>query len=280
MKTDLHQLNQEEDLLVWFGHSSYYFQVAGRKILVDPVFSGSASPVSFTTRAFPGTNEYAARDIPTIDYLFLTHDHWDHCDYETLTRLKPKIKQIITGLGTGAHLEAWGFNADIIKEMDWNESFFPEKGFGVHTVPARHFSGRGFKRNSVLWTSFVLQTSTGKIFIGGDSGYDSHFSKAGQEYGPFDLAILENGQYNRHWKYIHMMPHETYQAAVDLRAKRLLPVHNSKFALAKHSWYDPLRKIIELSGDDLVKVVTPKIGEKLELNNPSQTFSHWWEKQL
>lgn len=277
-KTDLHNLDPEEELLVWFGHSSYFIQSAGKKILVDPVFSGSASPVSFTNKAFAGTNRYAVEDVPPIDYLFITHDHWDHCDFETLTKLEPKINKVITGLGTGAHLEGWGFDPEIITEMDWNETIIPEEGLSVHAVPARHFSGRGFKRNSVLWTSFILQTPAKKIFIGGDSGYDSHFAKAGKEYGPFDLAILENGQYDRHWKYIHMMPHETFQAAVDLRAKQLLPVHNSKFALSNHSWNDPLTKISEVSDNERVKLITPIIGQKVDLNDPHQSFSHWWEE--
>lgn len=277
-KTNLHKLKPTEESLVWFGHSSYFLQSAGKKFLIDPVFSGSASPVSFTNKAFPGTDPYTAEDIPQIDYLFLTHDHWDHCDYQTLVRLQPKIGKIITGLGTGAHLERWGYDPDIITEMDWRQEIVPEEGITVNTVPARHFSGRGFKRNGVLWTSFVLQTPSRKIFIGCDSGYDSHFARAGKKFGPFDLAILENGQYDRHWKYIHMMPHETYQAAIDLKAKQLLPVHNSKFALSNHSWDDPLKKISKVSDGGEVKLVTPKIGEKVDLNDDEQEFSRWWEE--
>ncbi|WP_424493858.1 MBL fold metallo-hydrolase [Salinimicrobium sp. GXAS 041] len=276
VKTDLHKWKPEENILVWFGHSSYFMQIDGKKILVDPVFSGHASPIKLTTSAFPGSNYYTAEDIPEIDYLFITHDHWDHLDYETITKLQPKIKKIITGLGTGEHLESWGFDRDIIIEKDWYQKEVLEDNFVVNAVPARHFSGRNFKRNTVLWTSFALRTPSFNIFLGGDSGYDSHFKEAGESFGPFDLAILENGQYNQDWKYIHMMPEETLQAAHDLRAARLLPVHNSKFALAKHSWYEPLESISSLHKNGKMQLLTPLIGEKVYLNNPDQQFTKWW----
>ena len=192
--------------------------------------------------------------------------------------MQPKIKKVITGLGTGGHLRSWGYNPEIITELDWNQEFDMETGFSAHTVPARHFSGRGLRRNGVLWTSFVLQTPSQKIFIGGDSGYDTHFAEAGKKYGAFDLAILENGQYNRHWKYIHMLPEETIRAAKDLQAKKLLPVHNSKFALSTHSWDAPLRTITSLQKEGDPLIITPVIGEKADLNNEAQEFSKWWKE--
>lgn len=115
-KTDLINLERSVDVLVWFGHSSYFMQIDGKRILVDPVLSGSASPISFTTKSFHGTDIYTTEDIPGIDYLIITHDHWDHLDYETITKLRPKIRKVITGLGTGAHLEHWGFTEDLIIE--------------------------------------------------------------------------------------------------------------------------------------------------------------------
>jgi len=163
VKTDLYKLDSNENVLVWMGHSSYFMQLDGKKILVDPVLSGNASPISFTTKAYPGTDVYKTDDIPEIDYLFLTHDHWDHMDYKTLKKLKPKIKNIITGLGNGAHLEYWGFNSNKIFERDWYESLKFEDEFEVHVTPARHFSGRGFKRAQTLWASFVLKTPSSTI---------------------------------------------------------------------------------------------------------------------
>ena len=277
VKTDLFKLDRTKDVLVWFGHSSYFMQVDGRRILVDPVLSGVASPFSFSTKAFKGADIYKPKDIPIIDYLFLSHDHWDHLDYDTLVRIKPRIKKIICALGTGEHLEHWGYPANSIIEMDWNEEIILEEGFKVNTVPARHFSGRGFKRNGSLWTSFVLQTPTMKIFIGGDSGYDKHFAAIGKKFGPFDLAILENGQYDESWKYIHMMPGEVLTAAKELGAKKLLPVHSSKFAIANHSWDEPLSKITELNKETQIPLITPRIGEQVDLKDDTQKFTEWWK---
>lgn len=276
-KTDLINLTSDDDVLIWFGHSSYFIQIDGKKILVDPVFSGTASPFSFMLKAFEGSEQYSADDIPEIDYLIITHDHWDHLDYKTIKELKPKIKKIITGLGTGAHLEHWVFDTNSIIEMDWFEKTDFENGFVFHTTPARHFSGRGFKHKKSLWVSFVLQTPTIKIFIGGDGGYDNHFSEIGKKFGPFDLAILENGQYNKSWKYIHTMPEQVLQAAKDLNAKRFLPVHSGKFALANHTWDEPLKRIVDLNKTDNLSLITPKIGERVNLKDTTQKFSNWWE---
>jgi len=150
-KTDLKNLDSAENVIVWFGHSSYFIQADGKKILMDPVFSGAASPISFTTKAFAGADVYAVDDFPEIDILFISHDHWDHLDYETVLKLKGKVKKIITGLGTGEHFERWGFDPSMIEERDWNQTIDLGGGFVVHTTPARHFSGRGFKRNTAIW---------------------------------------------------------------------------------------------------------------------------------
>ncbi len=277
VETNLHELNPEQNVLIWFGHSSYFMQLDGKKVLIDPVFSGSASPFSFNIKAFKGSNNYQVKDIPGIDYLIITHDHWDHLDYETIQELKPKVGKVITGLGVGAHFERWGFDSEKIVEMDWFETLELDDGFQLDCTPARHFSGRGFKAKQSLWTSFVWQSPSQKIFIGGDGGYDTHFAKIGEKYGPFDLAILENGQYNHAWKYIHLMPEEVVQAAHDLKAKRLLPVHSGKFALANHAWDEPLRRVTAAHKNDSMNLVTPKIGEVVDLNSTGQEFEYWWE---
>jgi L-ascorbate metabolism protein UlaG (beta-lactamase superfamily) len=196
VKTNLKDLDSSKDVLVWFGHSSYFMQIDGKTLLVDPVFSGSAGPFSFMIKAFNGTDVYDVADIPAIDYLIITHDHWDHLDYETVLKLKQKVKWIICPLGVGEHLEYWGFDKKVIIEKDWYEEINLDSGFVVNTFPTRHFSGRGLTRNQSLWTAYVLQTPSFKVYIGGDSGYDRHFAEAGEKFGPFDLAILENGQSN------------------------------------------------------------------------------------
>lgn len=275
-KTNLLNLATDENVFVWFGHSSYFMQVDGKCILVDPVLSGSASPIRFTTTSYEGSDVYIPADIPAIDYLFITHDHWDHLDHSTILKLKPKIKKIITGLGTGAHLEHWGFDTNDIIEKDWNETIQLENGFTVNTTPGRHFSGRGIKRNLALWMSFVLTTPTMKIFIGGDSGYDSHFKTIGDVYGPFDLAILECGQYNRYWKYIHMMPEEVVQGGIDLQTKVLFPVHWAKFSLSLHAWDEPVKRVTTEANKKNIKMITPMIGEAVNLQNLPLSIA-WWK---
>jgi L-ascorbate metabolism protein UlaG (beta-lactamase superfamily) len=275
-KTNLHDLSPEENVLVWFGHSSYFVQADGKKFLVDPVFSGSASPVSFTTKAYAGSDAYSADDIPEVDCLIITHDHWDHLDYDTVVKLKPKVKRVVTSLGTAQHLEHWGYDMATVSEHDWNESVSLGNDFTIYTTPARHFAGRTFTRNKSLWMSFVLQTPTLKIFLGGDSGYDFFFKEIGAKYGPFDLALLECGQYNEYWQYIHMMPEQTVQAAKDLGAKKLLPVHWAKFSLGLHDWDEPIKRVSAAAEKEEIPLLTPMIGQKVTLNN-EQRFEKWWE---
>lgn len=276
-KTDLKALPGSEDVLVWFGHSSYFLQVDGKKILVDPVFSGNASPIPRSNRAFKGTDRYTTDDMPAIDYLLITHDHYDHLDYETVSGLKNKVGKVVCGLGVGAHLEYWGYAPGCITELDWSESTEPDTGFKIHAAPARHFSGRGFIRNKTVWLSFVLQTPSMNLYLGGDSGYDTHFAEIGNRFGPFDLAILENGQYDLKWKYIHMLPEEAVQAAKDLGARRLLPVHSSKFVMANHAWDEPLQRISEAARAAGMPLLTPLIGEEVRLKDSNQPFTAWWE---
>lgn len=277
VKTNLNQLDPNENILVWFGHSSYFMQVDGKSFLVDPVFSGSASPLPYTASAFNGTDPYTVQDLPPIDYLLITHDHWDHLDYNTITKLKSKTGQVITGLGTGAHFELWGYEKESITELDWGEKTILDNNFEIHCTPARHFSGRGFKPNQSLWISMVIQAPTLNIFVGGDGGYDTHFKTIGDKFGPFDLAILENGQYDKNWENIHSMPHQVLQEAVDLKANRFLPVHSSKFALANHTWDTPLKEITRLNKNTNLALITPIIGELVFLQGTAQKFELWWE---
>ncbi|PWG82446.1 MBL fold metallo-hydrolase [Pararcticibacter amylolyticus] len=278
VKTDLKNLPPSDNVLVWFGHSSYFIQLDGKRFLVDPVFSGNASPIPNSNRSFKGTDVYSAEDMPEIDFLLITHDHYDHLDYPTVMKLKPKIKQIVCGLGVGEHFEYWKFESSKIIEKDWNESVVLDDNITLHTAPARHFSGRSFTRNNTLWLSFILQTPGLKLYLGGDSGYDTHFAEIGKRFGGFDLALLDNGQYNLAWQAIHMLPREGLQAAKDLHTKRLFPVHSSKFKLANHPWDEPLRTITELNEKEHhIPLVTPRIGEIVRLNDSTQTFTKWWE---
>src|SRR5450631_771519 len=236
VKTDLKNIKSNKPVIVWFGHSSYFIRIDNKNILVDPVFSGNASPFSFMIKAFEGSDVYTPDDFPEIDFLILTHDHYDHLDYKTIKKLNTKAKGIYCSLGLASHLIYWGFDENIITEMDWWQTNKLTDGMTLTAAPARHFSGRGLKRYKTLWSSFILKTASYNLYLGGDSGYDKHFKEIGEKYGPFDIAILESGQYNTAWPLIHMMPEQTVQAALDLKAKVILPVHWSKFTLAMHPW--------------------------------------------
>jgi L-ascorbate metabolism protein UlaG (beta-lactamase superfamily) len=181
VKTNLRKIDTLGPVIVWFGHSSYFIRIAGKNILVDPVFSGNAAPLSFMVKAFPGSDIYKAEDMPAIDYLILTHDHYDHLDYKTIRKLRTKVDKIYCSLGVGAHLVYWGLDKDSITEMDWWDSITPDEKITLIAAPARHFSGRGIKRNQTLWSSFIIQTSTHRLYLGGDSGYDTHFKTIGDK---------------------------------------------------------------------------------------------------
>ena len=275
LKTDLKTINSDKPVIVWFGHSSYFIRINEKNILVDPVFSGNASPFSFGAKSFAGTDVYETADFPVIDLMILTHDHYDHLDSQTVIELKKQVKHIVTSLGVASHLLYWGFDEQCITELDWWEHKKVIDGLEITAVPARHFSGRSLVRNKTLWSSFIITSSPYKIFAGGDSGYDSHFKTIGEKYGPFDIAVLEAGQYNEQWPDIHMMPEDTVQAAIDLRAKILLPVHWAKFALSLHAWDEPVKRVLEKAKALQVKVTTPKIGEPVILDS-SYPGSPWW----
>lgn len=261
--------------LTWFGHSSYLIQVENKNILVDPVFSERPSPFQFIgTKRFGGTNFIRPSDFPAIDVLLITHDHYDHLDYQSILELRYKVKYFVTSLGVGEHLVHWGIPSNQIIELSWDEkiSIFPTIHFTA--LPARHFSGRTFKRNQTLWSSFVLQTSQYQLYLGGDSGYDQHFKTIGEQYGPFDLAILECGQYNEMWPLIHLFPEQTVDAAIDLKAKRLLPVHWGKYKLALHDWDDSINRVSAAADLKNVELATPLLGETYTFDKPCQ--SQWW----
>lgn len=275
-KTDLVNINAETPTITWFGHSSYLIQMRGINILVDPVFSGHASPFSFLIKSFPGSDAYTEENLPEIDILIITHNHYDHFDAKTITRLKQKTRAYCTALGVSKDLEKSGVPGKQVTEFDWWESVDVLNDVKLTATPARHFSGRGLKRGGSLWTSFVLQFFGYTIFIGGDSGYDSHFKTIGGKFGIFDLAILECGQYNRSWPFIHMMPEETVQASIDLGAKWLLPVHWSKFTLANHPWNEPIERAVKKAAELRVNLTTPLIGEPVVIDE-SYPLHHWWQ---
>ena len=266
VKSDLRGLDPAQDLVVWFGHSSYLLQAGGRRILVDPVFC-CAAPASFVNRPFAGTDAWTPDDMPAVDCLLITHDHWDHLDYRTVMRLKGRTARVVCPLGVGEHFEYWGFDPARIVELDWDESALLEAGLTIHCLPSRHFSGRGPVPNRTLWASYLLETPAGKIYVGGDGGYDGRFARIGTRFGGVDLAVLENGQYDEAWRYIHMMPRYLLRAARELGAARVLTVHHSKYALARHPWDEPLENARRAAQSGVAEVIVPAIGELVPLRD-------------
>lgn len=277
VKTDLRQLPADSNILVWFGHSSFFVQVNGIKILADPVFSGKASPLPGGVRAYAGTDIYTAEDMPEIDYMLLSHDHYDHLDYETALALKDRVKHVICGLGGGAHYERWGYTPQQIIETEWDERITVKPGFTIYTTSTHHDSGRGFTRSRALWLAFFIQAPSLTLYYSGDGGYDDRFNSFYEEFGGVDWAIMECGQYNKAWQSVHELPEEVAQATTELHAKNLLPVHHSKFTLARHSWDEPLEEITRLSTSRSYRLATPMIGEAVRLNDSTQPFTQWWK---
>lgn len=243
VKTDLKVLPTDSDWIVWFGHSSYLFCLNGLHFLVDPILQPEW-PSSMMLKAFPGTDIYRPNDLPEIDVLIVTHEHWDHMDYATLRDIRTKVKYVVCPLGIADYLRYWGYSNEQIAEMDWAESLCRQTAIRdtitITCLPSRHFSNRLLgKWNQTLWASFMIEAGGRKVYIGGDGGYDKRFREIHERFGSIDLAFLENGQYNANWKYIHTTPEDLEKVILDLQAKQVFTVHHDKYSLAMHPWYEP-----------------------------------------
>lgn len=277
VKTDLKALTAPAPVIVWFGHSSLLIKTGQGNILIDPVFSNHAGPVPGLVTAFRGTMHYHAEDMPQIDVLIISHDHYDHLDYRTLKKLKSRIKMAIVPMGVGADLVYWGFDPKRITELNWNQSVTLPGGLGITCTPAQHKSNRTYgTENKTLWASYVIQTNGYRLFYSGDSGYGPHFKHIGKQYGPFDLALLECGQYSPNWPWTHLWLGQAAQAAVDLRARLLQPIHWAKFVEANHPWNEPIKKLLPTAKKLGMPINVPRIGEPYTLGDPPK-LSPWWD---
>ncbi len=242
VKTDLKNLPIDSDWLVWFGHSSYLFCLNGKRYLVDPVLKPEW-PSSMMLKAFPGTDIYRPEDLSDIDVLIITHEHWDHMEYATLRDIRERVKQVVCPLGIDDYLRYWGYKEEQIYELDWFEDLAincQPSAIRITCLPSRHFSNRLLgKRNQTLWASFMVEDGGRKVYIGGDGGYDKRFAEIHERFGAVDLALLENGQYNANWKYIHTTPEDLEKVILDLQTKQVFTVHHNKFALSVHPWSEP-----------------------------------------
>lgn len=276
VKPDLAEFLKPSEFLkvIWFGHSSLLLNFAGKMILIDPVFSPSAAPLPFMVKRFQAP--VLSRDeLPDIDYIVISHDHYDHLDMETVQFFKEKRAQFLAPLGVSCHLNAWGIESSRIHELDWWESVSFE-GIEFIATPAQHFSGRTLaNQNKTLWASWVIKGRGLNIFFSGDSGYDIHFQQIGDLHGPFDIAFIENGQYNLKWQAVHALPEQSVQAYFDLKAKKYFPIHWGMFVLSMHTWREPVDRLLQLARDQGVSLVTPKIGE-ISIISSDYKNVEWW----
>ncbi len=283
------RIPDDEVGIAWFGHSCVLLKIDGLTFLTDPVFGERASTFTFAgPKRFAYTEHMRVSMLPLIDVVLLSHDHYDHLCYETIHDLivlrmsgaahdRPKRKlRFIAALGVGAHLEKWGVDPARITELAWWEEaqVGPVK---VTLTPTRHFTGRSLtNRFSTLWGAFVLQGTTKRLYFGADSGYSASFKEVGSRFGPFDLALLECGAYSEFWPQIHMFPEETAQAALDLKARVLMPIHWGKFALGLHPWKESIERITRVPEGSRPSLLTPRIGRIVTGIDPARS-ERWWE---
>lgn len=275
-KREIDLLPDTSTTVIWLGHSTFLIKMGGQVLLLDPMFGERPSPLPlFVKKRFNDELPIDIEDLSHIDVVIISHDHYDHLDYGSIRQLKDKTSHFLVPLGVGGHLRAWEIPDHKITELDWYEKV-QIKSLMFISTPAQHFSGRSITdKMRTLWCSWVIQGVDEKIFFSGDSGYFSGFKEIGKRFGPFDLCLLECGQYDELWHDIHMVPEETAQAHLDLKGKVLVPIHWGTFSLSMHDWNDPVTRLSKKSRKLNLTLATPKIGEPLIIGNQFEN-EVWW----
>ena len=270
--------NTSETQILWFGHSSFLMQINGMNLLFDPMLTGTPAP-----HPMLGGDRYSPElpisiaDLPQADAVFISHDHYDHLDLESIQQLNSKVGHYFVPLGVGLHLKEWGIATSRITELDWWQT--AKLGDTEFTfTPSRHFSGRRLEgRNRTLWGGWVVKDAQQTIYYSGDGGYGPHFKEIGQRFGEIDLALVECGQYNERWANIHLMPEQTIQAGMEANVKVIMPVHWGAFTIALHAWDDPIERAIAEAEKENQAIIAPQIGEIVRVNQPP-AVNWWWRK--
>jgi L-ascorbate metabolism protein UlaG (beta-lactamase superfamily) len=277
---DLDQLKQAPAntlRITWLGHSSSVLEIGGKRLLLDPVWYQRASPFTYMGSKRFFANPLPLDNLPKIDAVLLSHDHYDHLDKGAITYLVKKGIPVITMLRVGNHLQQWGMDKGLVTELDWWQSVQLEGGLIITAAPARHFSGRWLNdRFHTLWGSFAIRGPQHHVFYGADSGYYPGFAEIGSRLGPFDLTMLEIGAYNQDWESIHMGPEAAVQAHQELKGNLLMPIHWGTFSLAFHSWTEPIERLIREAEKRGVKLLVPRPGEIVAVRGEAYN-SGWWE---
>lgn len=263
--------------VTWYGHSSALIEIEGRRVLLDPVWSERCSPSRLSGPKRLHEPPVALRELPPLDAVLISHDHYDHLDMESIQNLVDlQAMPFLVPLGVGAHLERWGVPATRIIELDWNDRA-KVNGLEFVATAARHFSGRGFSRDETLWTSWVINGPTRKAFYSGDTGYFSGFADIGAEHGPFDVTLVQVGAYGDAWPDIHMFPEDGVATHVDVRGGLMIPVHWATFNLALHNWAEPADRTWSEAKARGVNLAIPRPGERVDVDNPP-AVDGWWQQ--
>lgn len=274
---DQWEANQEPKF-IWYGHSVLLLQLAGKNLLIDPMFGDNAAPVApFKVKRFSENTLALIDQLPRLDAILISHDHYDHLDHASIKMLKNKCDRWLVALGVARHLERWGIHEDQIEELDWWDDSKIEE-INITFTPSRHFSGRGLNdRTKSLWGGFTFITQDFKVYWSGDGGEGPHFQEIGQRLGPFDWAFMENGQYNELWHAIHMYPEEAVKAGIEAKAQILTPVHWAGFPLALHHWKEPIERFFKEAEKQDQAVYIPAMGEVVSMRKDGR-YEEWWKK--
>ncbi len=264
--------------VAWLGHSSLMINIDGYLMLTDPVLEKSVSV--FGPTRYNGDAPVTTEELPDIDVVLISHDHYDHLNKLTIEKIHAKTSLFVAPLGVGNILKLWGVPDSKIMQLDWWEEIEFGDDLAIVSTPTQHFSGRGMTdRNETLWCSYVIESGTHIVFFGGDSGYFDGFKEIGRKYGPFDMTFLECGAYDSSWTEIHMLPEHTVQAHLDLGGDILHPIHWGTFDLALHPWYDPMQRLVKAADSAEVRIATPSVGGTT-VHGDSVQNERWWEDVL
>jgi len=266
---------QGEPLRVtWLGHSSVLLEVDGVLFLTDPVFGPRAAPVSWLGPKRFHAPPVPVESLPPVDAVIVSHDHYDHLDYPTVSKLARRGFRFITALGVGAHLEAWGVPPERIIELGWWEST-EVRGVEVTATPSRHFSGRGpGAATQTFWASWAFRGPRSSAWFSGDTGpYDEAFTEIGERFGGFDLTLVESGAWNPNWSNIHLGPDNALRVHEQVRGRTMMPVHWGTFNLATHAWDQPIVRLLQLSEQHDVQLLSPMMGETV--HRESGVSAYW-----